>query len=72
MKMGQKILIGLIRVYQYTISPLLGSPCRFYPSCSVYSVEAIVKYGALKGLVLTVKRLAKCHPFHQGGYDPVP
>lgn len=72
MNIGQKVLIGLIKIYQYTISPLLGSPCRFYPSCSVYAVEAIAKHGVLKGSVLTVKRLGKCHPFHPGGYDPVP
>lgn len=72
MNIGQKVLIGLIKVYQYTISPLLGSPCRFYPSCSVYAVEAIAKHGVLKGFILTVKRLGKCHPFHPGGYDPVP
>lgn len=72
MNLGQKILIGLIRLYQWTISPLLGSPCRFYPSCSVYAVEAISKYGVAKGSILTVKRLSKCHPFHPGGYDPVP
>lgn len=72
MNMGQKLLIGLIRLYQWIISPLLGSPCRFYPSCSVYSVEAISKYGVFKGSILTVKRLGKCHPFHRGGYDPVP
>lgn len=72
MNLGQKLLIGLIRLYQWTISPLLGSPCRFYPSCSVYAVEAISKYGVVKGSILTVKRLGKCHPFHPGGYDPVP
>lgn len=72
MNLGQKLLIGSIRLYQWTISPLLGSPCRFYPSCSVYAVEAISKHGVVKGSVLTVKRLGKCHPFHPGGYDPVP
>lgn len=69
---GQKLFIALIRLYQWTISPMLGSPCRFYPSCSVYAIDAIAKYGVIKGSILTGKRLGKCHPFHPGGYDPVP
>jgi uncharacterized protein len=64
-------LIGLIRFYQYLISPLLPTSCRFVPTCSAYSLEAVSKYGALKGGLLTVKRILKCHPFHAGGYDPV-
>ncbi len=60
-----------IRIYQFTISPLLGNCCRFYPSCSNYALEAIEKHG-WKGLWLTLKRLCKCHPFHPGGVDPVP
>ena len=72
MNLGQKLLVALIHLYQWTISPLLGSPCRFYPSCSVYAIEAISKHGVVKGSLLTVKRLGKCHPFHPGGYDPVP
>jgi hypothetical protein len=67
-----RILIGLIRFYQLVISPGLPPSCRFYPSCSEYTLQAIAKYGALKGLWLGVKRIARCHPFHPGGYDPVP
>ncbi|MCK5830487.1 MAG: membrane protein insertion efficiency factor YidD [Methylococcales bacterium] len=66
------ILINLIRFYKYFISPLLGSRCRFYPTCSSYSLEAIEIHGAFKGSFLAVKRLLKCHPFHEGGIDPVP
>lgn len=62
----------LIRLYRKKLSPLFPSRCRFYPSCSAYSYEAIEKYGALKGGFLTVKRILKCHPFNPGGYDPVP
>mgnify|MGYP003589245863 CR=1 FL=1 len=72
MNLAQKLVLGLIKVYQYTLSPMLGSPCRFFPSCSVYAQEAIGKYGVLKGGWLSLKRLGKCHPFHPGGYDPVP
>jgi putative membrane protein insertion efficiency factor len=67
----QKILIGAIRLYSYLISPFLGPCCRFYPSCSAYAREAIEKYGACKGTVMTAKRLCRCHPFHPGGHDPV-
>ena len=66
------LIIALIRFYQYFVSPLLGSNCRFYPSCSRYALEAFQSHGALIGLYLTVKRLLKCHPFHEGGIDPVP
>lgn len=62
----------LIKFYQYGISPLTGQNCRFYPTCSNYAVEAIEKYGAVKGTVLAVKRIMRCHPFHAGGFDPVP
>jgi hypothetical protein len=62
----------LIRVYKATLSPLLGTRCRFDPSCSEYTYEAIVKYGVLKGTALGVRRLLRCHPFHDGGLDPVP
>lgn len=68
--MRQVVLIGL-RFYQKFISPLKPPTCRFYPTCSQYSIQAVEKYGVLRGLWLTVKRLAKCHPFHPGGYDPV-
>lgn len=62
----------MIRFYQRAISPMLGSNCRFYPTCSSYTYEAIEKHGALKGIFLGSKRIIKCHPFHPGGYDPVP
>ncbi|MBK51666.1 MAG: membrane protein insertion efficiency factor YidD [Gammaproteobacteria bacterium] len=67
-----KFLIGIIEFYQRYISILFGSNCRFYPSCSHYFKEAVNKYGALRGTVLGLKRLGKCHPWHDGGLDPVP
>jgi putative membrane protein insertion efficiency factor len=66
------IFIFLIKVYQHTLSRLLPSSCRFYPSCSEYGVQAIQKYGIFKGGWMTVKRIGRCQPFHPGGYDPVP
>ncbi|MGP7818364.1 membrane protein insertion efficiency factor YidD [Niallia sp. 01092] len=68
----KKIFIILILFYQKIISPLTPPTCRFYPTCSSYGLEAIRKYGALKGGFLTIKRIVKCHPFHPGGIDPVP
>jgi putative membrane protein insertion efficiency factor len=68
----RKLLIGLVRGYQYLISPLLGNHCRFYPSCSHYAVEAIATHGPGLGSWLAVKRLLRCHPWHPGGVDPVP
>lgn len=65
-------LVAAIRGYQYAIRPLLGSNCRFYPSCSEYAREAIEQHGAALGSWLAAKRIAKCHPYHPGGYDPVP
>ena len=70
--MTTKVLLFLVRCYQKGISPLLGSHCRFYPTCSAYTYEAIARHGPLKGIFLGVKRLLKCHPFHPGGVDPVP
>lgn len=64
--------IFLIRCYQHTISPLLGSRCRFYPSCSRYAAQALQTHGMLAGGWLSLKRLARCHPLHPGGEDPVP
>ena len=64
------MLIGLIRVYQYTLSPLLGNVCRFEPSCSRYMVESLRKYGLVRGLFRGLRRLSRCHPWHPGGYDP--
>ncbi|MGJ0492928.1 MULTISPECIES: membrane protein insertion efficiency factor YidD [Methylobacter] len=66
------ILITLIKFYKYFISPLLGNNCRFYPSCSAYALEALQLHGAIIGSYLTLRRLSKCHPFHEGGIDPVP
>ena len=64
------LLIGLIRVYQYTLSPLLGNVCRFEPSCSVYFIEAVRKYGAVRGACRGIWRILRCHPWNPGGYDP--
>ncbi|MAO46007.1 MAG: membrane protein insertion efficiency factor YidD [Crocinitomicaceae bacterium] len=66
------ILVALVRAYQILLSPLLGSNCRHEPSCSAYSIEALKVWGAGKGLILTVKRIAKCHPWGASGPDPVP
>ena len=66
------ILMKLIRFYQIAISPLKPPSCRFYPTCSHYGLEAIKVHGALKGSWLTIIRILKCHPFHPGGFDPVP
>ncbi len=68
----QALLIASIRFYQRRISPLSGPTCRFHPTCSHYTLEAIEKYGAAKGSWLGVQRILRCHPFHPGGYDPVP
>ena len=68
----KRCFIILIRFYQLCISPLKPPCCRFYPTCSAYAIEALQKYGAVKGSYLAVRRILKCHPFHKGGYDPVP
>ena len=65
-------LIALIRVYQYTLSPLLGQRCKFYPSCSNYAIDALREHGAARGLGLAAWRILRCNPFSNGGYDPVP
>lgn len=70
--MFKSIALLLIRLYMKLISPLLPPACRFYPSCSEYSRESILRHGLVRGLWLTMLRLCKCHPFHPGGYDPVP
>lgn len=64
-------LIFLIYVYRYTLSPVMGNRCRFYPTCSHYAEEALRKYGLLKGCAYAARRLLRCHPWHEGGYDPV-
>ena len=66
------VLVKIIRFYQLAISPLFPASCRFYPTCSNYTIEAINKHGAIKGIFLGIIRILKCHPFHKGGYDPVP
>jgi putative membrane protein insertion efficiency factor len=66
------LVLGLIRSYQLALSPLLPPACRFSPSCSQYSFEAVARYGLWKGGGLAIRRLLRCHPFHPGGYDPVP
>jgi len=66
------LALALIRVYQATLSPLLGRGCRYEPTCSAYTYEAIAKYGFLKGAYLGGRRLLRCHPLHAGGFDPVP
>ena len=66
------IVMALIRLYQLTLSPLLPPSCRFEPSCSHYSYDAVKQFGFFKGGWLSVKRISRCHPFHPGGYDPVP
>lgn len=70
--MLKRFLLLLLAFYRYAISPLLGRRCRFHPSCSEYAAEAITRYGACKGTGLGARRLARCHPWHPGGYDPVP
>ena len=68
----RQLLAGLVRGYQLVISPVLPPSCRFTPSCSQYALEAIVRHGAVKGTWLAARRLVRCHPFHPGGFDPVP
>ncbi len=68
----KKVALTAIRLYQAVLSPIFGGQCRFYPSCSSYTLEAVAKNGALKGAFLGIKRLLKCHPFHPGGVDLVP
>ena len=68
----RRIVMTLIRGYQRFLSPLLASNCRFHPTCSQYTLEAVERYGAAKGLWLGAKRIGRCHPFNSGGYDPVP
>lgn len=66
------LLIALVRVYQWTLRPVIGANCRFYPSCSEYSIEALRRHGAVRGTGLTAWRVLRCNPWNEGGYDPVP
>jgi len=68
----RNLLIFPVRAYQYLLSPFFGHACRFSPTCSQYAVEAIETHGAIRGLWLAIKRLGRCHPWHEGGFDPVP
>ena len=68
----KRFLILLVKGYSTLLSPVLGNNCRYYPTCSSYMVEAIERFGALKGTWMGIKRISRCHPFHEGGFDPVP
>jgi putative membrane protein insertion efficiency factor len=72
MSLAQQLLVGVVKAYRLFLSPWLGSACRFEPTCSVYSIEALETHGAAKGSYLTLKRLGRCHPWCEGGLDPVP
>lgn len=67
----RRVLIGLVHAYRYLISPMLGRNCRYVPSCSEYALDALGRYGALKGSWLAIKRVSRCHPWSPGGYDPL-
>jgi putative membrane protein insertion efficiency factor len=69
---ARNVVLFLIRFYRKAISPHFPPSCRYYPSCSAYAYEAVEKYGLMRGLALAVRRILRCHPFHPGGYDPVP
>jgi len=71
-KLVSSLFVGAIRAYQLMISPILGPSCRFYPTCSSYAIEAIREHGPIRGSWLGTKRIGRCHPFHPGGFDPVP
>lgn len=70
--LGRDVILALIATYRRFISPLLGPHCRFAPSCSAYAAEAVASHGTIRGTALAVRRLARCHPFNPGGFDPVP
>jgi putative membrane protein insertion efficiency factor len=65
-------LLVLIVIYRYTLSPIIGGQCRYYPTCSHYAADAVKEYGAFRGAIMAIKRILRCHPWHEGGYDPVP
>lgn len=69
---AKRLLLRVLRFYQRFISPMTGPSCRYTPTCSQYAVDAVMRYGVLKGSWLAVKRVSRCHPLHHGGYDPVP
>jgi len=69
---GKQLVLSLIKIYQLTISKVTPPACRYLPTCSEYTYEAINRYGTVRGTWLGMKRLSRCHPFHPGGYDPVP
>jgi putative membrane protein insertion efficiency factor len=70
--MTAKLLIALIRAYQFALSPFLGGSCRFLPTCSAYAIEALARHGAMRGSLLAARRISACHPFGRSGFDPVP
>ncbi len=72
MSWAARLLAGIVRLYRWFLSPLLPPACRFHPTCSQYALTALERHGALRGGLLAVRRLLKCHPFHDGGIDPVP
>lgn len=67
-----RLFIWLVKAYQLLLSPFFGQQCRFYPTCSQYAIEALYKYGAIRGSYYTVRRLLRCNPWHAGGHDPIP
>ncbi len=71
MSLSLSVAMGLLRGYKLYVSPLLPPACRFHPTCSEYGYEAMERYGLVKGSLMTLKRLSRCHPFHRGGFDPV-
>lgn len=70
--MGRRIGLVLIHIYQRLVSPFLGKNCRYSPTCSAYAYEAVDRFGLLRGIRIAAARIGRCHPFHEGGYDPVP